>query len=376
MTPIKKILVVGGGIAGLCTAIGLRDTGVRVDIVELNPKWDVYGVGIIQLANTLRALASLGLAEQALKDGYPMEGLEMYAPNNHLIAKIPQPRIAGPNFPPQNGIARPKLHTILQNAAKQAGAKVRLGITVQTIDQDEAGVNVIFTDGSSGQYDLVVGADGLRSIVRETIFDTSLKPKFENQIVWRYNVRKPENVKDICIWMGDPKVGIVPLSPEIMYVFITDGPYETPPRFDDNKLAIEMQKRLDGYMHIPLIAELREQIVDSSKVVVRPFETILVPAPWNKGRVVLVGDSAHAMTAHIAQGAAMAIEDAVVLTEEIKKEANVEVVLANYNSRRFGRVSQLVEMSRLMCQWERTHDPNADMQGLTVKSMQLAAQPI
>jgi 2-polyprenyl-6-methoxyphenol hydroxylase-like FAD-dependent oxidoreductase len=376
MTAVKNILVVGGGIAGLCTAIGLRDTGVRVDIVELNPKWDVYGVGIIQLANALRALATLGLAEQALADGFPMEGLEMYAPNNQLIAKIPQPRIAGPNFPPQNGIARPKLHTILQNAAKQAGANVRLGITVQTIAQDEAGVNVTFTDGSSGRYDLVVGADGLRSIVREMIFDASVKPKFENQIVWRYNVKKPEDVKDICMWMGDPKIGIVPLSPDIMYMFITDGPYESIPKFAEGTLAVEMRKRLDGYAHIPLIAELRDQITDSSKVVERPFETILVPAPWNKGRVVLVGDSAHAMTAHIAQGAALAIEDAVVLTEEIKKEANVEAVLANYNSRRFGRVSQLVEMSRLICEWERTHDPKADVMGVTVRSMQLAAQPI
>jgi 2-polyprenyl-6-methoxyphenol hydroxylase-like FAD-dependent oxidoreductase len=373
---IKNILIVGGGIAGLCTAIGLGETGIRVDIVELNPKWDVYGVGIIQLANALRALAALGLAERAVAQGYPMDGLEMYAPNNHLIAKIPQPRIAGPNFPAQNGIARPKLHSILQDAAQTAGANVRLGITVQTLEQSENSVDVTFTDGSNGKYDLVVGADGLRSKVREMIFGATSKPKFENQIVWRYNVKKPEDVKDICMWMGDPKVGIVPLSPDIMYMFITDGPYESIPKFAEGTLADEMRKRLDGYAHIPLIAELRDQITDSSKVVVRPFETILVPAPWHKGRVVLVGDSAHAMTAHIAQGAALAIEDAVVLTEEIKLHSDIETVLANYNQRRFERVSQLVEMSRQICEWERTHDPNADVMGVTVRSMKLAAQPI
>jgi 2-polyprenyl-6-methoxyphenol hydroxylase-like FAD-dependent oxidoreductase len=373
---INNILIVGGGIAGLCTAIGLRETGIRVDIVELNPKWDVYGVGIIQLANALRALATLGLAERAVAQGYPMDGLEMYAPNNHLIAKIPQPRIAGPNFPAQNGIARPKLHSILQDAAQAAGANVRLGITVQTLEQSENSVDVMFTDGSTGKYDLVVGADGLRSKVREMIFGATPKPKFENQIVWRYNVKKPEDVKDICMWMGDPKVGIVPLSPDIMYMFITDGPYESIPKFAEGTLADEMRKRLDGYAHIPLIAELRDQITDSSKVVVRPFETILVPAPWHKGRVVLVGDSAHAMTAHIAQGAALAIEDAVVLTEEIKQRSDIETILANYNQRRFERVSQMVEMSRQICEWERTHDPKADVMGVTVRSMQLAAQPI
>jgi len=91
---------------------------------------------------------------------------------------------------------------------------------------------------------------------------------------------------------------------------------------------------------------------------------------------VLVGDSAHAMTAHIAQGAAMAIEDAVVLTEEIKNGDDLASVLANYDKRRFGRVSQLVEMSRQLCEWERTHDPKADVMGVTVASFQLAAQPI
>jgi 2-polyprenyl-6-methoxyphenol hydroxylase-like FAD-dependent oxidoreductase len=247
---------------------------------------------------------------------------------------------------------------------------------VQTLEQSENGVDVMFTDGSTGKYDLVVGADGLRSKAREMIFGAMPKPKFENQIVWRYNVKKPEDVKDICIWMGDPKVGIVPLSPDIMYMFITDGPYESIPKFAEGALADEMRKRLDGYAHIPLIAELRDQITDSSKVVVRPFETILVPAPWHKGRVVLVGDSAHAMTAHIAQGAALAIEDAVVLTEEIKLHSDIETVLANYNQRRFERVSQLVEMSRQICEWERTHDPNADVMGVTVRSMKLAAQPI
>jgi 2-polyprenyl-6-methoxyphenol hydroxylase-like FAD-dependent oxidoreductase len=111
-------------------------------------------------------------------------------------------------------------------------------------------------------------------------------------------------------------------------------------------------------------------------VVMRPFETILMPAPWNRGRVVLVGDSAHAMTAHIAQGAAMAIEDAVVLSEELKAHDDLETALANYNERRFPRVSSLVGMSRQICEWERSNDPSADIPAMTIASMKLAAQPI
>jgi 2-polyprenyl-6-methoxyphenol hydroxylase-like FAD-dependent oxidoreductase len=376
MAAVKKVLIVGGGIAGLCTAIGLQGSDAEVEIVELNPKWDVYGVGIIQLANALRALAALGLAERAVKEGFPMSSLVMYAPNGHQLAHIPQPQIAGPSFPSQNGISRPKLHAILQDAVQKAGAKVRLGITVQSIEQNDEHVNVAFTDNSTGQYDLVIGADGLRSKVRQIIFGNELQPKYEGQVVWRYNFRRPEEVNDIWMWMGDPKVGIVPLSPEMMYMFITDAAPDGIPRYSEETLAAEMQKRLEGYKQIPLLAKLREEINDSSKIVLRPFETILMPVPWNKGRVVLVGDSAHAMTAHIAQGAAMAIEDAVVLSEELKQQADLSTALANYNQRRVERVSKLVEMSRQICEWERSHDPNADVQGVTIASMKLAAQPI
>jgi 2-polyprenyl-6-methoxyphenol hydroxylase-like FAD-dependent oxidoreductase len=159
-------------------------------------------------------------------------------------------------------------------------------------------------------------------------------------------------------------------------MFITDSAAGQPPRYAEADLASEMRKRLEGYAHIPLLAGLSQQISDSSKVVLRPFETILVPAPWNQGRVVLMGDAAHAMTAHIAQGAAMAIEDAVVLTEELKTQTDIHIALARYNGHRVDRVSQLVGMSRQICEWERNHDPGADVMGVTVASMKLAAQPI
>jgi 2-polyprenyl-6-methoxyphenol hydroxylase-like FAD-dependent oxidoreductase len=375
MAAVKKILVVGGGIAGLCTAIGLKDTGIEVEVVELNPKWDVYGVGIIQLANALRALAALGLAEQAVMDGFPMSSLVMWRPDGQQIAAIPQPQIAGPNFPSQNGLSRPKLHSILQHGAQAAGAKVRLGITVQSLQDLGDSVKATFTDGSSGAYDLVIGADGLRSKVRQMVFGGE-QPKYEDQVAWRYSFVRPPEVDNIWMWMGDPKVGLVPLSPDLMYMFITDSAAGQPPRYDQAGLAGEMRKRLEGYAHIPLLAGLSQQITDSSKVVLRPFETILVPAPWNRGRVVLMGDAAHAMTAHIAQGAAMAIEDAVVLAEELKAQSDVNTALANYNHRRVDRVSQLVGMSRQICEWERSHDPKADVMGVTIASMKLAAQPI
>ena len=374
MSKVKDILIVGGGIAGLSTVIGLKDTDVSIDLVELNPEWNVYGVGIIQLANALRALAALGLAQPAVENGFPMEGLEMFAPNGHLIMHQPQPKIAGPNFPPQNGIARPVLHKILQDAALATGMQVKLGISVESIEDREEKVAVTFTDGTSMEYDLVIGCDGLRSKVRQLVFSEVPEPKYEGQMVWRYNVKRPETTKDIQMYMGHPKVGLVPLSEEIMYIFITDAAVDDILRVPKEDLAVEMRKRLEAYGD--LFADIKEQITDPDGVVLRPFETILVPAPWNRGRVVLVGDSAHAMTAHIAQGAAMAIEDAVVLTEELIARDSVAEALATYNERRFDRVATLVQLSQQICEWERDNVNPDKIPGLMMQATKLAAEPI
>src|SRR4051812_23161824 len=130
MASVKKVLIVGGGIGGLCTAVALRKTGIGRGIVGVNPPGGVYRAGIIQQANALRALASLGLAERTVAEGYGMDALELYTPDGHLIARIPQPRLAGPQFPATNAISRPRLHAILQDAVHAADVPVRVGVTV------------------------------------------------------------------------------------------------------------------------------------------------------------------------------------------------------------------------------------------------------
>jgi 2-polyprenyl-6-methoxyphenol hydroxylase-like FAD-dependent oxidoreductase len=171
-------------------------------------------------------------------------------------------------------------------------------------------------------------------------------------------------------------VGFVPLSPDMMYMFMVD----TPPAGADlhiaaDKLAEEFRARLAPYPPGP-VATARELITDAAKVVYRPFETIMVAPPWHRGRIVLLGDAAHAMTAHIAQGAAMVMEDAVVLGEELVGQADVESALQRYTERRYQRCKQFLDMSLQICIWDRTHSPNADIEGVTRQSFMLAAQPI
>src|SRR5436305_4064459 len=177
MTDVRKILVVGGGIGGLCTTIALRRAGLEVDLVEKNPAWDVYGVGIIQPGNALRALNELGLAKEAVEQGHPIVGDRTWLADGQteLADNDWPPLIKG--MPPGNGITRPRLHTILQDHTLDTGADVRTGVTFTTLADTGDGVKVEFTDGDTREYDLVIGADGLYSQVRATAFPDAPKAK-------------------------------------------------------------------------------------------------------------------------------------------------------------------------------------------------------
>ncbi len=378
---LDRVLIVGGGIAGMCTALALRHRRIagEIDIVELNPKWDVYGAGILLAANALRALDTFGLADRVIAGGYPSPSTILYAPNGVQINELVTPPIAGTSYPSILGIARPVLHRILQAAIREAGVRVVLGVTVDAIEHTGSHVTVQFSDGREATYDLVVGADGLRSKVRRLAFPEVPPPRYEDQMVWRYAFPfRAEGLDASWIYLGDPKVGVAPMAQNAMYMFITEGAPGQPLRFPEEQLAEEMRKRLAGYQHVPRLVALAEAMTDPARVVLRPFETILVPKPWHRGRIVLVGDAAHTLTAHTAQGGAMAIEDTVVLAEELDRHQELEAALTAYVERRFDRVRRMWEYSLELCVLERTHDPRAPIESpkLMAAATELAAQPI
>lgn len=380
MSNVQKILVVGGGISGMVAAVALRQKDFNVEIVEVNPEWDVYGVGIIQLANALRALASIGLADQAIAAGFSMDMLRFHDHEGHLLYSVPQPQLAGPNYPSSNALTRARLHKILQEAVHRAGVPVRVGVTISEVEQKDALVEVTFTDLTTERYDLVIGADGIRSLVRSLVFGTAYQPTYAGQVCWRYNVPRPPEIDCFQMFLGRSgnKAGFVPLSQDLMYLLLTDKQSEVDgswPRIPEDKLAEVLRERLMEFGGP--VARIRDTyITDSSKVVYRPFETILVPPPWYRSRVVLIGDAAHAMTAHIAQGAAMAIEDAVVLADELASKPTLLQALDGYMERRYERCKTLVEISMTLCKGEIENDHTVDVPGLSAKSMEVAAAPI
>jgi len=375
----KNALVVGGGIGGLSAAIGLRRQGIAVDLVELNRAWTVYHVGIIIQANVIRALKELGVADEAVAVGFPYSGFEIQNGHGQTLMREYGPKLAGEEYPTDLGMARPALHEVLTNAARLNGVDVRLGVTFDSLTDHGDAVEVSFTDGSRSRYDLVVGADGVYSKVRQTIFPDAPKPVFTGQGVWRYNLPRPADINHTVMMdgMGEGivggKAGYVPLTPETMYILYV-GAEPGNPRHDAGKLAELFRERLAPFGG--RIPEFAQQITDPEAVVYRPLEAVLVPPPWYRGRIVLIGDAAHATTPHLGQGAAQAIEDAVVLAELAGGTDDVPTFLERFMQRRFERTRFIWESSLQIGEWEQRPVPGANAGQLMKKMLEVVSAPL
>lgn len=353
MAAISNALVVGGGIGGLTAAAALGREGVAVDVIEATPNWDVYGVGIMQPNNALRDLDKIGVAHECVREGAPFPGWKIFNKKGQLLREMPIPSGAAPQFPPFNGIMRPKLQQILMTAARKANAVLRSGVKVSELADQGEYVQVAFTDGSSGRYDLVVGCDGIYSDMRERLFGDAIKPEYAGAAVWRYNLPRPKEVVWSHMYHGpDSKAGLVPLTDEIMYMLLVTAEPGNPWK-QVEKLAEMMRERLAGYGG--LIGALRDLITDPGKVVYKPLESLMVPSPWYKGRSIIIGDAAHAMTPHINQGAAVAVEDAILLGELMGRNAPLAPLLDEFMERRYERAKYVKESSCQISVWELEH---------------------
>jgi len=250
-----------------------------------------------------------------------------------------------------------------------------LGVTVARLTQSEAEVTAQFTDGGASDYDLVVGADGVHSQIRTMIFGGHLTPRFTGEGVWRYNVSRPADVDYGSIYASreGPKAGLIPLTREAAYIFRI-GPEPGNPRFPKDDLADIMRDRLKPFGGA--IGELARGITDPELVVYRPLESVLVPGPWYRGRVALIGDAAHSITPHLGQGAAQAVEDAVVLADELGKDGPLRAALDSFVRRRLERCKFILEASLQIGEWEMHPDPQADVANLMSKVGQMVVQPI
>jgi 2-polyprenyl-6-methoxyphenol hydroxylase-like FAD-dependent oxidoreductase len=372
---IQNALIVGGGSAGLSSAIALRRLGIDAELVELKPDWKILGSGVTMMGATLRALGELGLADACVELGAGGSEVGIYDEAGTELQVVPLPSVAGPERPSIAGIMRPAFHGMLLEAAEATGAPIKLATTVASLIQRTDQVEVTFNDGSERAYDLVIGADGLHSQVRGMIFENPVEPRWTGQMVWRAIVDRPADYTNLAMFYGKhTKAGINAVSATQAYLFLADNEFRTelPPR--DQWPAI-LRETLAEYTGP--VAAIRETITDPDVIDWRGLQGLLLPAPWYKGRVVLIGDAAHASTPQLAMGAGLAIEDSLVLAELLGSSSTVAEALESFMARRYDRCRMVVENSLQLGEWEKhPEDATADPGGLSERSWAELAAPI
>ncbi|WP_435251593.1 FAD-dependent oxidoreductase [Streptomyces tendae] len=369
MSEARKVLVIGGGSAGSAVTILLRRAGLTVDLVEAKDDWNATaGSGITLQGNALRVLRELGVWEQVEASGFGFGSVGITAPDGTVLHAQDDLRTGGEDLPATVGMQRPRLQQILIDAVRAGGATVRLGTTAEILDQDTGGVSVRLSDGTEHRYDLVVAADGLGSRTRAAIGITD-KPEPTGMAIWRVAAPRPAGVVRTDLAYGGPAyiAGYCPTSETTLYAYVVEANRDRasiPPE----SYAEEMRRLASSYGgHWP---EITEHITDPAKVNYTWFDRMLVEGSWHRGRVVLVGDAAHCCPPTLAQGAALSLEDAWVLSQMLTGSDEWDDVLFQaYHERRIARVRPVVEASVRIGQWQLDGVRDADVPGLMGRTM-------
>ncbi len=332
-----NVLIIGGGIGGLTAAIALSRNGHRVTLIERAEKFSPVGAGIVMAPNAAKILASLGV--DVASRGFALPSLDVLDAEGTTLSRIDVGRFVE-EYGPIWGLSRAALHEALV-AALPSGVELRLGRTVTEVRDGGDGATAT-CDGVTERYDLVVGADGLRSKVRETVFGPT-ELRYSGVTCWRGITKNPGFDRGIEAWGDGARIGIVPLAKgEVYYYLVRTAPANAPTlSWPDG-----FREAFGGFHGA--VKKLFDAL-ESAPPLHHDLNELDAPM-WGKGRVFLLGDAAHAMTPNQGQGAAMAIEDALALSQSLAPgfdgalERYVEsrhdrVRAVQLDSRRIGEVS-------------------------------------
>ncbi|MBJ6759152.1 FAD-dependent monooxygenase [Myxococcaceae bacterium JPH2] len=340
-----KVLIVGGGIGGLALGAALARRGVTADIIERKPQPADEGAGIVLGPNVMAVMKGLALHEDILAAGHPVDTARITDAHGRVLQET---AYAVSGLPlPATALHRQHLMRVLGSASPAP----RFGVSVLKLLGVADGVDVEFSDGATGRYDLVVGADGIHSTVRTFICGEEVLPRYSGYTCWRVVVDGHFGESVVEMWGRGRRLGVVPLGEGRTYVYATlNAARRAPPPWKDlagfraayaefsgppARAALAAVHRLEGMLH-------------------NDIEDCSAPRWWRTG-VVLLGDAAHAVTPNLGQGAGLAIEDAAALAQLLMTMGPTDAALARYESLRRPRAERILGRSWSMgriAQWE------------------------
>ncbi|WP_438349695.1 FAD-dependent monooxygenase [Paenibacillus sp. FA6] len=340
-----KVIVIGAGIGGLCVALALRKIGVQATVFEKRSEVSLGGAGLGIGANAVRALQVLGVGDEVLQAGKLLQSIQIMTDTGKQLSVTETTAVSGKYGPDNVTISRATLLNILM---KELGIEqpVHCGKTYKGFEQHASGVTVWFEDGSQEEGDLLIAADGIGSSIRRGVLPNSI-PQYAGYTCWRsilhfdsQPVSYDPNVFTES-WGRQGRFGIVPLANNQIYWFACLNAHEADPQFA-NYTVSDLERTFRKYHKpIPQILELseNEQLLHHDIMYLSPLSR------YSYGRVVLLGDAAHATTPNMGQGAGQAIEDAVILAGHLKSTPSVDAALQLYNRERVQRTGKITRMS-------------------------------
>lgn len=318
-----RILVVGAGIAGLAAARTLAGAGFSVEVVEREPAWGEAGTGIYLPGNAARALRALSLEQAVLERGVVIPRQRVSDDRGRLLVDVD---LAGlwDGVGPCLALERADLHAVLLDGARDV--PTRMGADVRGLRERSGTVSVEFGDGSVADYDLVIGADGIRSTVRRLAFGDDATARPVGQVGWRFVTACPPEITTWSVMLGHRTAFLtIPIGNGRVYCYCD---LVSPP---GEEREADLGQLFSGFAEP--VPELLDSVAQRDVVHRSAIEEVALSS-WVRGRVVLVGDAAHATSPNMAEGAAMALEDALVLAECLTGLGSLPAALSAFEERR------------------------------------------
>ncbi len=328
-----RVLVVGGGIAGLATAAALQQRAVRVTVFERRSELDDAGLGLNLPGNAIAALRLLGLGDTVDRLGAPIRRREYRNHKGRLLFAVDETAFWGPGAQPRCATRR-ELHAALRGLL--APGTLRTGDTVRDTTMTPHDVRVTLTTGATEVGGVLVGADGVHSTVRDRVTGgRSARPALLSPASWRFVAPNP-GIDCWTAWTGGSGTAVlIPLPGGRVYGWLSA-----------DAEAVEFARAVDAFAGFPSVVResLAAAITEPDPPFWSPLEEVR-PAVWTSGRAILAGDAAHAVSPVWAQGAAMAVEDALAIADLMVDGAQWPRAGQEFAVRRRARVGHVQRMT-------------------------------
>jgi 2-polyprenyl-6-methoxyphenol hydroxylase-like FAD-dependent oxidoreductase len=352
---VRNALIVGGGMGGLSAAIAMAQRKIEVTVVERAHEWT--GAAIHFHYGPVYALDELGILDQILERAHfipadaPSSMFGIFTAQGDRLP-LGEPELGEDwSVPPTIAIYRPILGEIMMQAARQHGVELLVGHTYTSMKPSADAVDVELTTGDRRSFDLVVGADGINSGLREQFFGEVDGPTYIGSMAFRMMFKDAPDSWRSGLHVAQGTTISANLLPGNHFYLAVPHKMERRQIEQDEAREIVLSE-LDKYRPSEMFDAIAERLTDDIDIIVGAYEWIFVPPPWHRGRIVLVGDAIHATAPTIGSAGGMAIEDGVVLAQELAATEDVDRALTAYAERRADRAKLVVVASETLM---RTH---------------------